>query len=282
VPGLDARPLSPALGAEVRGLDLERPLAADDARELARLFDRHHLLLFRGQEVDADAHVRVCRALLPVVDPPSFLSNVVPGAYHPEVELLFHSDFTFTPHPLEGISLHALELAADAAPTRFASAVRAARTLPPALCERLEGLDVVMLANVVDGGEHIPARRVRVADDASRELYPRVAHPALARHPRTGERTLHPSEQQASHFEGLSLDESDALLEALFAHLYADENVYEHAWQPGDLVAWDNLALQHGRRENPRAVRRSFRRVVMSPKTFLETVAGTVYARAPS
>jgi alpha-ketoglutarate-dependent taurine dioxygenase len=280
MPSLEARPLSPALGAEVCGLDLARPLADAAARDLARLFDRHHLLLLRGQAIGADEHVRLCRALLPVSDPPSFLSNVEPGAYHPEVELLFHSDFTFTPYPLDGISLHALELAPAAAPTRFANAVRAACTLPPALRERLERLRVVMLANVVAGGEHIPARRVRVAEDASRELYPRRAHPALARHPRTGERYLHPSEQQASHFEGIPLAESDALFDALFAHLYTDENVYEHAWQEGDLVVWDNLALQHGRRENPRAVRRSFRRVVMSPKPFLEIVAGTVYARA--
>ena len=278
--GLESRELSPALGVEVQGLDVRRPPGEEDARELRRLFDRHHLLLFRGEEIDDEAHLRLCRALLPVSDPFGYISNLDPAGYHPEVKLLFHSDFTFTPHPLDGISLYAVELGPGAAPTRFANAVRAARELPRGLRARLEGLEVVMLANIAEGREDIAARCVRVGDDAPTDLYPRIARPALLPHPRTGTPLVLASEQQASHFVGLSLAESDALLDALFSELYADANVYEHVWRPRDLLIWDNLALQHGRRENPRSVRRCLRRVTMSPRPFLEIVAGTVYAQA--
>lgn len=278
--GFELRELSPALGVEIRGLDLARPLSDAQRRELGRLFDRHHLLLFRGQEVGDEEHLRLCRALRPVCDPIGYISNVEATGYHPEVKLLFHSDFTFTPHPLEGISLYAVELGPGAASTRFASAVQAARALPARLRARLEGLEVLMLANIAQGREDVPARAVRVADDAPRDLYPRIARPAISTHPRSGVPYLLPSEQQASHFVGLSLAESDALLDELFAHLYAEAHLLEHSWQPHDLLVWDNLALQHGRRENPRTVRRSLRRIPMSSRPFREIVAGTAYATA--
>ena len=56
--GFELRELSPALGVEIRGLDLSRPLSDEQRRELGRLFDRHHLLLFRGQQVGDDDHLR--------------------------------------------------------------------------------------------------------------------------------------------------------------------------------------------------------------------------------
>jgi alpha-ketoglutarate-dependent taurine dioxygenase len=82
-------------------------------------------------------------------------------------------------------------------------------------------------------------------------------------------------EQQASHFDGWSCAKSDELLDACFAQLYAPANVYEHDWKASDLIAWDNIALQHGRRANPKTVRRSLRRVAMHHVTTAELIAGT-------
>jgi alpha-ketoglutarate-dependent taurine dioxygenase len=107
------------------------------------------------------------------------------------------------------------------------------------------------------------------------DIYPRATRPAVWTHPLTGAGLLFVLEQQASHFEGWSCSESDALLDALFAHLYAPANVYEHHWQVGDFVVWDNLVLQHGRRGNPKTVRRSLRRVAMNEVTTADLIAGT-------
>jgi taurine dioxygenase len=62
----------------------------------------------------------------------------------------------------------------------------------------------------------------------------------------------------------MSQQQSDRLFDEVFAHLYRPEAVYEHHWTAGDLIVWDNLALQHGRRANPNSVRRSLRRVVLN------------------
>jgi taurine dioxygenase len=74
--------------------------------------------------------------------------------------------------------------------------------------------------------------------------------------------------------------ESEALIEQLFAALYAPDNVYEHRWRPGDLLIWDNLALQHGRDAPERP--RTLRRVTLAHKGVPDQVAGFPYpANAP-
>src|SRR5688572_20200562 len=92
--------LSPTIGVEIRGIvDPEHP-SAEEAAELRRLFDAHHLLLFRGEEITEAAQVALCRCVRDVVEPTtSWISNVEVG-FHPEGRLLFHTDYAFSPWPL--------------------------------------------------------------------------------------------------------------------------------------------------------------------------------------
>ncbi len=271
----DAVPLEGPFGVEVAGVDLRHPLAPVDQERLRRLFDMYHLLLFRDQRIDGEDQLRVCRYLRPVVDPVAWISNVEDG-FHPEGELLYHCDYAFTAHPMLGLSLHAVELGEDAAPTRYASNVHGLATLPADLRHRLEGLDVVHLIDTVNGRDNVRTRLDDVGGaGAPADLYPRFSRPAIWRHPVIGVQLLFVLEQQASHVDGWSCAESDELLDAVFAHLYAPGNVYEHYWRVGDLIVWDNLALQHGRRANPKTVRRSLRRVAMHTVTTGELIAGT-------
>lgn len=278
--GFEAIPLSPALGVEIRGLDLREPPSKDDLERLRALFDRHGLLLFRAQQISEADQLRVCALFRPVVDPIAWISNVEPG-FHPEGELLWHCDYAFTPHPMLGLSLFAMELAPGAASTEFANNARACAKLPAALREKLAGLRVVHMIDSIDGKDNVRVRIDEVGGEgASRAHYPRAARPAIWRHPVTGVPLLFVLAQQASHFEGFSCRESDALLEAAFAHLYAPGNVYSHAWRVGDFAVWDNLMIQHGRRANPNTVRRSLRRVAMNTVTTVELTAGTGFEPA--
>ena len=92
---------------------------------------------------------------------------------------------------------------------------------------------------------------------------PQARHPALLPHPDTGAPILYVSEMQTDHLVGMSSEESEQLLAEAFATLYRPENCYEHRWRPGDLVVWDNLALQHGRGPIVDGDRRSLRRVAV-------------------
>jgi taurine dioxygenase len=277
---LTARAFGAGPGVEVIGADLTAPLGDDGAARLRRWYDQHHLLLFRGQRLSAEDQVRLCRHLGSVRDPPTLVSNVEPGGFHPEFRLVFHSDYAFLPRPLQGICLHALDIAPGAVPTAFVSNADGASTLPAELRERLGGLEATMLANTVAGREDVACRHTPVPDEPPADVYPSTTRPAIWPHPRTGQPLLFVNEQHGWRFVGLSRADSDQLFDDVFAHLYRSEAVYEHHWVPGDLVVWDNLALQHGRRANPKAVTRSLRRVVLNDLSNDEMVAGTVFEPA--
>jgi taurine dioxygenase len=273
--GITVTPLAAPFGVEVSGVSLGDELDAPTSDLLRELFDTHHLLLFREQDLTAEAQRRTCGYLRPVVDQVAWVSNVEQG-FHPEGELLYHCDYAFTPNPMLGLSLYAIELADGAAPTRFASNVRACAVLPTDVRDRLEELSVVHMIDSVNGRDNVRTRINEVGGlDASRDLYPRYARPAIWNHPITGEPLLFVLQQQASHFDGWSCADSDELLNAAFAVLYEPANVYEHHWRVGDFVVWDNLALQHGRAANPNTVRRSLRRVAMNLVTTEALIAGT-------
>ena len=80
----------------------------------------------------------------------------------------------------------------------------------------------------------------------------------------------HSNLNQTARIVGLAPQESADLLEALFEHLYREENVYEHRWRNGDLVMWDNLATQHARGNVSGVGRRTLQRVVLATKGFFE------------
>ena len=277
---LELRRLHPALGVEVKGLDVSKPFAEEDVRSLREAFDRHGLLLIRQQNVSDSEQRRLVELLGPVREAQSHISNVEPDGYHPEWAMLFHSDYIFTQKPVLGISLYPLELAPGVEPTRFANLALAAATLPASLRRRLEDLHVVHMISIA--GDASEAVRHREADlggpGAPPSLYPRATRRVLAPHPRSGVELLWICEQQASHFVELSYAESDALLAEVFEHVHGvPDLVYEHDWLMGDLVVWDNLMLVHGRRAAPKRVRRSFRRFSMTQWTLEEILGGVEF-----
>lgn len=262
---VEIRELSPALGAAVSGLDLTAPIGARDLVTLRRAFHERHLLLLRAPGLGDLDHVRFAGQFGPIYDEYGdglgyhFVSNVKRGAIIGHGPLLFHSDLAFTPEPTLGLSLYGVELPEDGAPTRFANAVRALERLPGSVRARLAGLHALHLYDLThqSGGA-----RFREADLPEHE--PRALHPVVLRDPRSGREILYVSEMQTDRILELAPEDGEALLQQLFAALYAPDNVYEHRWRAGDLLVWDNLALQHGR--NAPDLPRTLRRVTLAHK----------------
>jgi taurine dioxygenase len=264
----------PTFGVEILDVDLRDPVDERDVEQLRALYREHHMLVFRGTSqsglLTGERQVEVASWFGPVLAEKfgayGYVSNIVEGAVVPEGGLTFHSDFAFTPDPLLGISLHALAVPADGAPTRFADAMGVLRTLPTDLRARL---DHARILNVFDFGA--PADRpMRAADLAPGS--PSCVHDAVGRHRVTGEPVVLAGEMHTDCVLGVAPEESAAILGDLFAHLYAPTNVYEHHWEVGDLVIWDNLALQHGRPAFPVHDERTLQRVVLGTKGAAEIV----------
>ena len=101
-------------------------------------------------------------------------------------------------------------------------------------------------------------------------FFPQQTRPAILPHPETGEPVLYVSQMQTARIGGLPQEEGERLLNELFSTLYAPENVYEHRWHNGDLVIWDNIALQHSRPDLTAHTPRRLRRIAIAAKSFFE------------
>jgi taurine dioxygenase len=247
------RPLSPALGVEAVGLDLHALLAPSDIAMLRDAYQRSHLVLVRGECVDMATQQRFAALFGPVIAT-AYVSNARRDGIIPHGALLFHSDLAFTPHPYLGLSLHALELPAEGSSTWFVDAAAACRALPVALRERVRGCTATHAFDLQTQRGDSQAHRDPVPAAAGR-----ARHPVVLTHPTTGVEVLYVNEMQTERINEVSPDESEQMMGELFGHLYSPEFTYEHRWQIGDLIVWDNIAVQHARRDpvdGPRTLQR--------------------------
>lgn len=249
-------------GVEIE-CDLSQPLTAAAAASFRDLFYRETLLLFRGQALSMDQQADLIGHLGQVL-PSSGRSYLSPeDKVLGTVKLDFHSDLCATPMPLDAISLLALDVEEGTTATRFASGRRAYDKLPADLRARIDTLDVTFMQTLAD--------KARLSWDVPADALTLV-RPCVMRHRITGEPIVYANESSAARVEGLGPAESAALLAEVFSHLYGPGNELHHPWRRGDLVVWDNLALQHGRPALDPKLPRRLQRVATGRKTLREQV----------
>lgn len=277
MPNFQVRELEP-FGAEISGLDLGGTLEAETVRALREVFDAQGVVILRGREIPAEdqayltgvlaaAEVMVDRAAVVATTHTygNYVTNRDKDGYAPFGELLFHCDAMWAPTPMNTISLYGFKVEPPSVPTRFASMAHAFDTLPAGLGARVQGLRALQVQGQQRRGENKNGL-VRIETETVNS----TEKPVVFTHPRSGRSLLYVTQQQTASIEGMETDQSEALLEELFAHLYRPGGVLEHDWRRGDLVIWDNIALQHARRnvemEGPE---RTLRKVI-APKQDLK------------
>ena len=238
---LESRALTRGFGTEVVGLDLSQPVDARLAAELRGLLDRCLVLLFRGQSLSPDVQIAFARHFGTVQTPElSMISNVGPDGRpegeHPNLTtLLWHTDASYSSYPPNATVLYAEAVPAAGGHTLFADTLAAHEALSEADRARLASLRVLHDVSVMVG---------RVGYSPPRQSWPPVEHPLLRTHPPTGRRGIYIG-GHVDRIVGLSDDESAELIERLMTHTTQPQFVYEHTWQPGDLLIWDNRATLH-------------------------------------
>lgn len=234
------QPMTP-FGVEV-DIDLRDP--ANDST-VAELFKEHGFLLFRNQDLSQDQQKRVMNELGPVLDDfttVGYVSNTRADGLLGDSEVSYHLDFIYTPVPLLGISLHAIEVPYEETWTSYASSSLALASLPPATRARLKGLSGLNLFSASEEGLTGRQRLDGYPDNA-----PRTEHPLINVDPITGKQVLFATQQNTALIVGLGEAESEDLLTELHRYLYAEGNVYNHRWRNGDMVVWANHAFHHAR-----------------------------------
>lgn len=267
---LELRTLSPAIGVEVVGVDLEGGL---DPSVFARLVDAWHehlVLLVRDQELSTEGQLRFGRLfgeLERVRTRPEagdteqyvmFVANrVVEGKQGvlPDGEMFFHTDQCYYEQPCKATILYSIELPDEGGNTLFANTHLAWDTLPAELKAAVLGRRAL---NVYDYDAGATKGTGAPNPDA-----PRFWHPIVTRHPVTGLPALYVNRLMTTRIEGMEPAEGAAVLEALFDHQEQARFVYEHAWRPGDLVIWDNRSTLHARTDFDPTQSRVLRRVTV-------------------
>ena len=261
-------PSGTALGAEIRGVDLTR---IDDAtfQVLHKVWLEHMLLLFRGQKfVPEDLVTLVKRFGTPVTSstlhkrdlsertanqvfqlPPevtvvtNIRENGKPVGILGDGEVVWHSDFSFKDKPTAARMLLAVEIPPAGGHTYFTNCYAAYDTMSDDMKRRIAG-KTIKQADIVDTAMKL---RPGASLDMDIRNVPGPSHPIISTHPETGRNMIFLGRRHGAYVNGMSLEDSEALLNELWAHTTQQRFVYEHEWQQGDVVVWDNRATLHKR-----------------------------------
>ena len=272
---ITVRKIGRHLGAEISGVDLSSPLDDDTFAQVANAFFDNEVVFFRKQRLAPDQQIAFTRrfgTLEEHVRKESRLgehseilviSNIVREDGTPigsqDAGRFWHSDLSYKREPSMLSALYAIEVPVRdgraLGDTHFASTTAAYAALPDAMKHRLEGMKNVhsyvayraknrraQQEEQMRGGRAITEYEL---SDAQLKSVPDVEVPVVRTHPVTKRKGLFVNEAHTSRMSGMPEDEGNALLEQLYRHIVQPEFIYTHHWQPGDLLMWDNVAVQH-------------------------------------
>ena len=292
--GFEVVPTGAMVGAEIRGLDLSLPVPEDVKEALRAAWARHMVLLWRGQHLDDDqlldaagifglaqeagARKYYLKAGLGIDDSyrvsrhasVSIISNldehgkpVIVNDSLGSQEVVWHSDNSYVEVPPAGSMLYSLEVPVNGGgDTSFNNQYQAYEDLPEALKRAIAGRSQVHDSSRNSAGTLRPPAKLPTRP----EEVEGPAHPLVRIHPVTGRRALYLGRRRvwpSNYIIGLPNDESEALLDALWAHATQPKYGWTHQWQAGDLLLWDNRCCMHYRTEVDHTQRRVMHRTVI-------------------
>ena len=272
---ITVRKIGKHLGAEICGVDLSKPLDDDAFAEVARAFFDNEVAFFRDQKLTPEQQVAFTRRF-GVLEQHVRKESRLEG--HPEILIIsnvldergnaigaqdagrfWHSDLSYKKEPSMLSALYALEVpirdGKALGDTSFASTTAAYEALSDDMKRRVQGLKNVHSYRYYRG-KNMEAQRQEqarggrvvqehVLTDEQLKSVPDIETPVVRTHPVTQRKGLFVNEAHTSHIEGMPKEESEALLAQLYRHIVQPEFVYTHHWRPGDLLMWDNAAVQH-------------------------------------
>lgn len=272
---LSIEPLSPALGAMVRGIDASQSISDDVRTQLMDAWYQSGVLCLPGQQLDEHGQVRFGELFgeLATTQGEYRISTTHPAIMYitnekedgqyvgalPDGEMYFHSDMCYVEKPSMATMLYAMNVPTTGGNTLFSNQYKVWEALPEALRQRIAGLRAV---NSYEPGTSAPtnnSRRQGLASSGRKEY----AQPMVCTHPVTGKKALYVNRLMTEYILDIPRDESDKLLDDLFDLQEEPRFVYSHRWTPGDLLIWDNRCMLHARENFDGQQLRKMRRITV-------------------
>ena len=254
-------PTGAALGADIVGVDLSQPVSTDVYTQIRQAWNDHLVLRFRGQKLGDPAFLAFARLFGELDKAPVHASKDVVN-HHPEItvmsnikvdgkpigslgnyEAVWHTDMSYNELCPMGSALYAIEVPPSGGNTGFANMYRAFDTLPAELKREIIGKTCRHDSSRNSAGE----LRVGFKDAVDPREAPGAIHPLIRTHPETRRNALFLGRRKSAYIIGLPLDESEDLLNRLWAHATQKEFEWYQVWQLGDMIMWDNRAAMHRR-----------------------------------
>lgn len=272
---LRIRRVAGALGGEISGVDLSRPLPDATIAAIRQALVEHQVIFFQDQELTPAQQVAFGARFGPLNVHP-FVAGM-PG--QPEVmEIIkepedrvnfgggWHSDMSFLERPSMGSILYAVEIPAFGGDTLFASQAAAFDALSPGLKATLEGLRAVHSASREYSAKGQSAQKRGSMAVAEADGYVgEYVHPMVLVHPETGRKALYVNPAFTLRIDGWSKRESKALLDFLFEHSRYEAFTCRFQWAKGSVAFWDNRSVWHFALNDYPGQRRHMRRVTVDP-----------------
>jgi len=254
--------LADALGAEVSGVDIAKPLSQDDLQQILSAWKEHLVLRFRGQELTDPQLLDVSRNF-GEIDPPgpnsygkpfladfpdiNVISNIKEGDQPigglGDGEAVWHADMTYIETPPKASFLHALEIPPTGGNTQWGNMYLAYAALPSHLKQAIKGRKAIHDATYNSAG----MIRRGMKEVTNPMEAPGAQHPLVVIHPESGLPCLFLGRRRNSYIIGMELSESNQLLDELWAHIDNPEFTFTQIWQLHDLILWDNRCTLHRR-----------------------------------
>lgn len=264
------RPLSSVIGAEAVGFD-PRDFTDADRDALQQAWYQHLVMLIRSPKVLSDdefvafmsrmGQIENARKLSPLSTRQEvmIISNIrengeLVGAL-PDGELSFHFDRVHQKKPTRATVLHAIEIPDKGGETCFANMYAAYDALPDTVKKKIDGRHAL---NTYEYGA-TSAGVKKIDEDA-----PTAVHPVVRTIPETGRKSLFVSRLMTDKIIGLPEEESRALLNLISDHCEQPQFIYQHRWQVGDILMWDNRCSTHARMDFDSSQRRLMKRIALA------------------
>ena len=258
---IDVVPVSEALGAEIRGVNLGC-IDANTLDQIHQSWISHCVLLFRGQQITARELVIFSKHFGDLdIAPPNENGQVGVDGF-PEVLVLsnikengrpigalgngeaqWHTDMNYIDQPPLGSVLLGVEVPDQGGNTGFCNMYVALEELPDLLRRQIDSLQIKHDSSTNSAG--LLRKGADLVTDVT--ACPGAIHPVVRTHPETGRQALYLGRRRNAYIIGLPLVDSEALLDDLWAHATQPKYSWHHQWRAGDVIMWDNRCVMHRR-----------------------------------